>query len=101
MNDAEVSNRFPRSSRYNFDWIKEGAMGSNVLWMTEWLCERLDLRQGMRVLDLGCGKGEIICFFGAGIRRRSLGNGLMDRRHGELAAHWRRRPRKASFPFTL
>jgi SAM-dependent methyltransferase len=30
-------------------------MGSNPLWMTEWLCQKLDLRPGMRVLDLGCG----------------------------------------------
>ena len=62
MNETELNNRFPRSSRYNFEWIKEGAMGSNVLWMTEWLCERLDLRPGMRVLDLGCGKAKSSVF---------------------------------------
>ena len=26
------------------------------LWLTEWLAEALDLRPGMRVLDLGCGR---------------------------------------------
>jgi SAM-dependent methyltransferase len=26
------------------------------LWLTEWLCEGLELRPGMRVLDLGCGR---------------------------------------------
>jgi cyclopropane fatty-acyl-phospholipid synthase-like methyltransferase len=31
-------------------------MGPNVLWLTEFLCEAMDLRPGMRVLDLGCGK---------------------------------------------
>ncbi|HEY3393469.1 MAG TPA: hypothetical protein VGK58_12230 [Lacipirellulaceae bacterium] len=62
MDETELNHRFPRSSRYNFEWIKEGAMGSNVLWMTEWLCERLDLRQGMRVLDLGCGKAKSSVF---------------------------------------
>ena len=29
--------------------------GANALWLTEWLTEALDLRPGMRVLDLGCG----------------------------------------------
>lgn len=27
------------------------------MWLTEWLTEELDLRPGMRVLDLGCGRG--------------------------------------------
>jgi SAM-dependent methyltransferase len=30
--------------------------GANPLWLTEWLTESLDLRPGMRVLDLGCGR---------------------------------------------
>jgi cyclopropane fatty-acyl-phospholipid synthase-like methyltransferase len=37
-------------------------MGSNVLWLTEWLCERLELRPGMRVLDLGCGRAKSSIF---------------------------------------
>ena len=31
-------------------------MGPNPLWLTEWLCVAMDLRPGMRVLDLGFGK---------------------------------------------
>jgi cyclopropane fatty-acyl-phospholipid synthase-like methyltransferase len=31
--------------------------GANALWLTEWLAGALDLRPGMRVLDLGCGRG--------------------------------------------
>jgi SAM-dependent methyltransferase len=51
-----VSARFPRSSKYHPEWIKAGASGgANALWLTEWLAEALDLRSGMRVLDLGCG----------------------------------------------
>src|SRR4051812_6301744 len=52
-----LSARFPRSSKYHPDWVLAG-MGSatNALWLTEWLCESLDLRPGMRVLDLGCGR---------------------------------------------
>uniref|UniRef100_A0A7C2JZI5 Methyltransferase domain-containing protein n=1 Tax=Schlesneria paludicola TaxID=360056 RepID=A0A7C2JZI5_9PLAN len=30
--------------------------GANPLWLSEWLAEGLDLRPGMRVLDLGCGR---------------------------------------------
>lgn len=52
-----LSERFPRSSHYHPDWVIAG-MGSpsNALWLTEWLCEALDLDPGMRVLDLGCGR---------------------------------------------
>ena len=49
--------RFPRASAYNPDWVLAGASGgANVLWLTEWLADALDLRPGMRVLDLGCGR---------------------------------------------
>jgi SAM-dependent methyltransferase len=62
MDDFRLHERFPRSAKYAFDWIKEGAMGSNTLWMTEWLCQRLELRPGMRVLDLGCGRAKSSIF---------------------------------------
>jgi cyclopropane fatty-acyl-phospholipid synthase-like methyltransferase len=58
MNKLELAQRFPRTAKYNGDWIQEGSMGSHVLWMAEWLCERMELRPGMRVLDLGCGKAK-------------------------------------------
>lgn len=52
-----VSPLFPRSSVYNPDWIIAGVSGgASPLWMTEWLARALDLRPGMRVLDLGCGR---------------------------------------------
>ncbi len=48
-----ICEQFPRSSQYHPDWIKESVSGgANSLWLTEWL----DLRPGMRVLDLGCGR---------------------------------------------
>ncbi|MCI0642945.1 MAG: methyltransferase domain-containing protein [Gemmataceae bacterium] len=51
------SERFPRSSTYHPDWILAGVSGgANPLWLTEWLAEALDLKPGMRVLDLGCGR---------------------------------------------
>jgi cyclopropane fatty-acyl-phospholipid synthase-like methyltransferase len=48
--------RFPRASTYDPGWVVANEMGPNVLWLTEFLCEAMDLRPGMRVLDLGCGK---------------------------------------------
>lgn len=62
MDHADLERRFPRSSKYDLEWIKEGAMGSNTLWMSEWLCEQMQLRPGMRVLDLGCGKAKSSIF---------------------------------------
>jgi len=52
-----LSERFPRSSRYHPDWLIASASGgANSLWLTEWLMTGLELRPGMRVLDLGCGR---------------------------------------------
>lgn len=48
--------RFARASRYPARWVAQNQMGPNALWLTEWLCEGLDLQPGMRVLDLGCGR---------------------------------------------
>lgn len=47
---------FPRSASYDPEWALENTMGPNVLWLTEALSEVMELRPGMRVLDLGCGK---------------------------------------------
>src|ERR1044072_8980263 len=52
-----VSEQFPRASKYHPEWVLANASGgANALWITEWLAEALDLRPGMRVLDLGCGR---------------------------------------------
>ena len=56
-NKQSVSKRFPRASEYHPEWLLAGVSGgANPLWMAEWLAESLDLRPGMRVLDLGCGR---------------------------------------------
>jgi|SRR5262249_9971422 len=58
-----LSERFPRSSKYNPDWLIASASGgANSLWMAEWLAEALDLRPGMRLLDLGCGRAASSIF---------------------------------------
>src|SRR5437879_10409006 len=58
-----VSERFPRSSQYHPEWVMASVSGgANSLWMTEWLAAALDLRSGMRVLDLGCGRASSSIF---------------------------------------
>ena len=53
---------FPRSNSYDPDWVMENQMGPTALWLIEWLSASLDLRPGMRVLDLGCGKAMTSIF---------------------------------------
>src|SRR5919197_204857 len=57
MDNRLFAERFTRSSKYHPEWMIAGcSSGANALWLTEWLTEALDLRPGMRVLDLGCGR---------------------------------------------
>ena len=64
-----ISERFRRSTNYHPDWVLEGVSGgANSLWLTEWLSEVVSLTAGMRVLDLGCGRGASSIFL-----RRELG----------------------------
>jgi SAM-dependent methyltransferase len=66
MNSADdtrlLSERFPRSSQYHPEWVIENGFGANVLWLTEWLASKMDLKPGMRVLDLGCGRAKSSIF---------------------------------------
>jgi len=65
MNTADLlfSERFPRTSRYNPDWVLAHVSGgANSLWLAEWLAEQVELKPGMRVLDLGCGRAASSIF---------------------------------------
>ncbi len=63
QDDLPAAERFPRSARYNPDWIIANTSGgANALWITEWLSEAVDLRPGMRVLDLGAGRASSSIF---------------------------------------
>jgi len=48
--------QFPLSAKYDIKWVIENEMGPSSLWLMEYLIENIDLKKGMRVLDLGCGK---------------------------------------------
>ena len=60
----DISNRienmknplYPLSSKYDPNWIIANQMGSHCLWLTEALARNMELKPGMRILDLGCGK---------------------------------------------
>ena len=59
-----VRERYPRAAAYNPAWVLAGVGGAaNPLWLAEWLAEAMDLRPGMRVLDLGCGRALSSVFF--------------------------------------
>ena len=89
--------------------IAQHEMGPNVLQLTEWLCQHLQLEPGMRVLDLGCGCALSSIFlareFGLSVvaadlwiaPRRQLAAGLCSR-HEKPSHPAARRPR-AQLPF--
>ena len=54
--------RYPRSSTYDPAWVVGLDMGPHPLWLLEDLSSGLDLRPGMRVLDLGSGRGATSVF---------------------------------------
>jgi 2-polyprenyl-3-methyl-5-hydroxy-6-metoxy-1,4-benzoquinol methylase len=53
---------YPRSNGYDAAWLLAGDMGPHPLWLLEDLAKDLELRAGMRVLDLGSGKGSTSVF---------------------------------------
>ncbi len=48
--------QFPRTTKYDPEWLVNLDMGCPTFWLLERLCEKMDLHPNMRVLDLGCGK---------------------------------------------
>jgi len=51
-----MSDKYPRSAKYDVDRIWKNRMGSHCLWLTEALTNVMELAPGMRVRDLGCRK---------------------------------------------
>jgi ubiquinone/menaquinone biosynthesis C-methylase UbiE len=52
-----ISNdRFPRSNNYDPEFVAENQMGPSSLWLMEWLTEKIEIKENMKVLDLGCGR---------------------------------------------
>lgn len=53
---------FPKTAKYNRQWILENSLGENVLYNTEALTKGLEIKPGMNVLDLGCGRAASSIF---------------------------------------
>jgi SAM-dependent methyltransferase len=62
IDDLQNRTPYPRSSTYDADWLLSLDMGPNPLWLLEDLATDMGLESGMRVLDLGCGKGATSVF---------------------------------------
>jgi SAM-dependent methyltransferase len=62
LDDLIRPDRYPRASTYDPAWLIGLDMGPNPLWLLEDLAHDLDLQPGMRVLDLGSGKGATSVF---------------------------------------
>ena len=48
--------QFPLSSKYDIEWLIDNEMGPCSAWLAEYLSKTVDLKPGMHILDLGCGK---------------------------------------------
>ncbi len=60
--DHLTKDAFPKSAKYDAKWLIDLDMGPHPLWLLEDLATDLDLRPGMRVLDLGSGLGATSVF---------------------------------------
>jgi len=54
--------RHPRSAAYDPAWVVALDMGPHPLWQLEDLLATIDLAPGMRILDLGSGRGATSVF---------------------------------------
>ncbi len=48
---------FAKSKKYDQNFVRDNMMGPNALKIIEELTQPMKLQPGMRVLDLGCGRG--------------------------------------------
>lgn len=62
IRQALTLKEYPRAAQYEPQWVMDNQMGPNALWLAEALAEKLTLRPGMRVLDLGCGRAMTSIF---------------------------------------
>ncbi len=56
LRGAIKDERFPRSAAYDPEWMIKNEMGPSAVWLMEFLTEAVELKPGMKVLDMGCGK---------------------------------------------
>ena len=57
MKEEFILKQFPKSAKYEPEWLLRNHTGPCSVWLTEFLMEKMDLKPGMRILDMGCGMG--------------------------------------------
>ncbi len=62
-----IKDKYPLTAKYDFKWTKENSLGSNAVLLAESLSRVMDLKPGMRVMDMGCGKAAQLYFPGKGV----------------------------------
>jgi len=77
--------KFIKSNQYNKEFLMQNMMGPNCMKILEELTETIKLEKGMRVLDLGCGKGLTSIFlakeFGVNVFATDLWIGATENHH--------------------
>ena len=48
--------KYPKSSKFNLEWMKKNEMGPNSVWLMEYLTNNIEINKTMKILDIGCGK---------------------------------------------
>lgn len=56
LKEALKMEEFPLSQKYDPEWMIKNDMGPSSVWLGEYLIQGMDLKPGMKVLDMGCGK---------------------------------------------
>lgn len=56
LREALTLEQFPLSAKYDPEWMIKNDMGPSAVWLAEFLVKEMDLKPGMKVLDMGCGK---------------------------------------------
>jgi hypothetical protein len=86
LDDVMTLPEFPRAATYPPTWALENLMGPNVLWLAESLSQVMDLRPGMRVLDMGCGKAISSIFLAKEFDVQVWATDLVDHGDGQPGA---------------
>ena len=68
----------------DIEFLNENMMGPNAWLIAEELTANLPFKRGMRVLDLGCGRGLTSVIFDRKIWSSGFCGGLVDNCHREL-----------------
>ncbi|MDR1688564.1 MAG: class I SAM-dependent methyltransferase, partial [Clostridiales bacterium] len=50
-----IDDKYPLAAKYSPEWMYENKMGCQCLWLVESLSRIMELKPGMRILDMGCG----------------------------------------------